>query len=370
MSGTRSHSLEMVALRVARPLLIVAVWCGVLALGMSYFFSPIGAVAEPTFGDLIGFGFGFTITGLLAASVALAVAGKRKWAVEIALAVGVTMAMVAVLAYLALWGAPWTLRSRMDAWSFLRLQQEVRYSGEAIEKFYGPVGAGVGATVGAIAGGLIVIARRRPRLARWTALGLLVACATGAVRPILFDAVIVWGMVINWLFWTGPMTLEHVWATATIFGAITGAFGAWLAIRVAGAQRSGGVSRAPGRRLWSFPTAQGARAEWKLSSEPRAETREELSCAPRVSPVFVAESLDELGLFDSRTDGEHRQDGGAEEGEKPVRSQQAQRDQPQETDVIERVTHPTVGAVGDQCVLAPGDDCVGEVLAQAVKGPE
>ena len=144
MSDSRSYSFESVALRLAQPLLIVATWCGVLALGMRYFFSPIGAVAEPTFGDLIGFGFGFTISGLVAASVALVVAGKRRWALEIALTAGVMIAALAAVAYLALWGAPWTLRSRMDAWSFLRLQQNVRHSDEAIENFYAPVGAGSG----------------------------------------------------------------------------------------------------------------------------------------------------------------------------------------------------------------------------------
>jgi hypothetical protein len=246
MTGMQAHSLESIALRVLRPVAIVLLWCVVLALGMRYFFSPFGAVEEPTLGDLVGFGFAFTITGLVAASVTLAVAGKRRWAMEIALAAGLMMVFVAVVAYLALWGAPWTLRSRMDAWSFLRLRQEVLYSGAAIENFYAPVGVGMGAVVGAIVGGLIVIARRRQRLARWTALGLLVTCATGAVRPILFDAVVVWGMVIRRMFETDPMTLEHVWATATIFGAITGAFGAWLAIRVAGWSRSGGASRAAG----------------------------------------------------------------------------------------------------------------------------
>ncbi len=249
MTGTRSRTLELIALRVARPLAIIVGWCAVLALGMRFFFSPFGAVDEPTFGDLVGFGFGFTITGLMAASVALAVAGKRQWALEIALAAGLMMAALAVLAYLALWGAPWTLRSRMDTWSFLRLQQEVRYSGAPIGSFYAPVGVGVGAAVGAISGGLIVLARRRPGLARCTALGLLVICATGAVRPILFDAVVVWGIVIQWVFWTGPTTLAHVWATGTIFGAITGAFGAWLGIRLAGRLRSGGASRAAGAEV-------------------------------------------------------------------------------------------------------------------------
>ena len=103
MSGKRCCSLESIALRVARPLAIVLLWCAVLALGMRYFFSPFGAVEEPTFGDLTGFGFGFTITGLVAASVALVVAGKRRWALEIALAAGVMMAALGVLAYVALW---------------------------------------------------------------------------------------------------------------------------------------------------------------------------------------------------------------------------------------------------------------------------
>ncbi len=246
MSGTRSTALESIALRVARPVLIIALWCAVLAIGMRFFFSRYGAVEEPTHGDLVGFGFGFSITGLVAASVALFVAGKRRWALEMALAAGILMAALAVVAYHLLWGASWSLRSRMDRWSFLRLQQEARFSAGAIEYFYAPVGAGVGALVGAISGALMVIARRRPRLARWTGLGLLVICATGAVRPIVFDGVIAWGMVMHWLYWTGPMTGEHVWATAMIFGGITGAFGAWLAIRVGGGSRAGGISRAAG----------------------------------------------------------------------------------------------------------------------------
>jgi hypothetical protein len=182
MSGAQSVSLEMVALRVGRPLLIVAVWCGLLALGMSYFFSPMGAVAEPTFGDLASFAFAFTITGLVAASVALVLAGKKWWALEIALAAALAMAALAAVAYVALWVTPWTVRSRMDTWSFLRLQYDVRHSGEAILKFHGPVGVVVGALVGAMAGGLIVIAGRRPRLARWISVGLLVTCAMEPVR--------------------------------------------------------------------------------------------------------------------------------------------------------------------------------------------
>jgi hypothetical protein len=253
MLRSRSLSVETVTIRVARLLAIISVWSVVMALGMSYFFSPIGAVAEPTFGDLIGFGYAFTVTGAVTASVALVLGGKRWWAVEIALAVGLMMATTAVLAYLALWAAPWTVRSRMDAWSFLRLRENVLNCGEAILIFHVPLGVGVGAVVGAITGRLIVIAHRRSRLARWISLGLLVTCASGPVRPIVFDLVILWGLVVRRPFATWPWTDEHVWATAAIFGAITGAIVACLSTRVARRHRSGHVSHTAGAGVPVLP---------------------------------------------------------------------------------------------------------------------
>jgi hypothetical protein len=104
----------------------------------------------------------------------------------------------------------------------------------------------VGGVAGAITGKLIVVAGRRPRLARWIALGLLVACASGPVRTILFDLVIFWGMLIRWVLKTWPITGEHVWATAVIFGAFTGAFVAWVAMQLARWHRSRHVSRTAG----------------------------------------------------------------------------------------------------------------------------
>ncbi len=233
MLGSRSLSIESIAVRVARLLAIILGWSALVALAMGYFLSPIGAVQQPTFGDFIGFASAFTITGAVAASVALVLGGKKRWAVEIALALGLTIVTTAVLAYVALWMAPWTVRSRMDAWSFLRLKHDVVNCAEAIVNFHAPMGAGLGVLVGLVAGRLIVIAGRRPQLAKWIALGMVVICAFGPVRAILFGGVSVWGMVIRRLFaTTWPMTDEHVWATAAILGAITGSFVAYLSTRV------------------------------------------------------------------------------------------------------------------------------------------
>src|SRR4051794_24715732 len=125
MLDSRSFSVESVAIRAARLLAIITAWSVAVALVMVYYFSPIGAVSVPDFSDLIEFGCAFTITGAAAAAVVLVLGGKGWWAVEIALAFGLMMATAAVLAHLALWAAPWTVRSRMDAWSFLRLRQDV-----------------------------------------------------------------------------------------------------------------------------------------------------------------------------------------------------------------------------------------------------
>jgi len=255
MLSSRSLSLESAVIRVARLLAILSAWSVVVVLGLGYFFAPRGSEAQPTYYDLIGFGCAFAIAGTVAASVALALGGKRKWAVELALAVALTMAATAVLARLALWEAPWTIRSRMDTWSFLRLREDVLRWGEAIVSFYAPLGVGVGALAGAIAGLLIVLAHRWPRLATVISLGLLVTCASSPVQPILFGLVILWGRTILWMEWlihsqfsTWPMTPDEVWATAAIFGAIAGAVVACFSIYVARRHRSSHVSHTAERR--------------------------------------------------------------------------------------------------------------------------
>lgn len=244
MFGLRSVSIESVAYRVAQLLAIIVVWSAVLALGMGYFFSPIGTVEHPTTNDLVGFGCAFTTAGAAAASLALLLGGKRWWAAEVVWAVVLILATAAMIAYIAFWLDPMTMRSRMDAWSFLRLQGDVLRWGEAIVYFYAPLGMAVGAAVGMIGGALIVIARRRPRLARWAFLGLLVNCASEPVRPRLCELVSMWEQVGRQQFgavW--PRTPQHVWATAAILGAIAGVLAACLWASVPLRRRSGDAPR-------------------------------------------------------------------------------------------------------------------------------
>ena len=121
----------------------------------------------------------------------------------------------------------------MDAWSFLRLRLDAGRTGKEIAGFYVPMGAGVG---GAGRGdyrnldhhGTALAAGCEVDVPRFTCR----VAVSGPVRPILFDVVVFWGMVVRFLFENWPVG-EHVWATAAIFGAFTGALAAYLSIRVA-----------------------------------------------------------------------------------------------------------------------------------------
>jgi hypothetical protein len=236
-----------------RLLAILVIWSLVVGLGTGVFFAPRGTEAQPTSNDVMGFGCALALAGAVAAAVAVGLAGKKRWAVEIALVVAMVAATGATLAYLALWVAPMTVRSRMDAWSFLRLRQDVPRWGEAIVLFHVPMAAGVGSLVGAIAGLLILLARRWPRWATAIALGLMFACAAELVQQFIFRGVISWGWVVRAQFDTWAMTDDQIWATAAVVGAIAGAVVAGLAVHRAGRPRS---DRVPGQRAEGSPTAR------------------------------------------------------------------------------------------------------------------
>jgi hypothetical protein len=215
-----------------------------VGLGAGFFFAPRGSEAQPEYSDLIGFGCAMAIASVVAALVVVGLEGKRKWAVESALAVALLIAVSIPIAYVLLWVEPWTLRNRMDAWSFLRLRRDVPRWGEAIIVFHAPMAVGVGSVVGAIAGGMIRLARRRPRPATTIALVLLFACAWEPVQQVILGLVIGFGHLIRrgWYVcarldpW--PMTAEQIWSTAAVFGAIAGVLVAGLALRLAGRHRS------------------------------------------------------------------------------------------------------------------------------------
>jgi hypothetical protein len=224
MFGLRTGSIELVAYRVARLLAVIGVCAALTAVAMGIFFSPFGAMEQPGYNDLIGFGTAFTIAGAAAAAIVLLCAGERTLAAEVAAAVVTVFGAAALTAYRLFWAEPYPARSWMDTWSFLRWQHEVAGWGSVLVSFYTPLGLVVGAVVGTIAGALSIVGRRRPRLARWTLLGLLVIGVSEPMRSGIFEAVSDLLVVDQLLFGSAwPNTLPLIWTTAAIFGAIIGA---------------------------------------------------------------------------------------------------------------------------------------------------
>jgi hypothetical protein len=258
-------------------LAILFVWLVVVGSGTACFFAPRGSEAQPTYSDVIGFGCSLAIAGAVATSVAFALGGRTRWAGQVLLAIALATATATALAYLLLWVDPlplrghlaiagvvaalialalagkkpfasavplaialaaaaaialayvlflvdaWPLRNQMDASSFQRLRDSTRLWGEQIGGFQWPLAAGVGVVVGVLAGLLIRLSRRRPRLATMLALTLLFACAASAVKESLFGLVVVWGKIIRWHIIPWGLIDDQISESGAVFGAIAGA---------------------------------------------------------------------------------------------------------------------------------------------------
>ena len=118
----------------------------------------------------------------------------------------------------------------MDPWSLLRLQELAPLWAKALAGYHVPLGAVVGLALGTIAGLLIRLGRRRPRLATGMALAILFAFASDLGRPFTFDLVTRFGWFLRGLLVPWSLSDDQISNTATIFGAIAGAAVAGLAM--------------------------------------------------------------------------------------------------------------------------------------------
>ena len=213
-----------------RPPAIAATWLVLTGLATGCFFAPRGAEAQPTMDDVVGFGGSLAIAGAAAATVAFAIGGRRRWALEVAISVTLVSAIVALLLVYFLWFDPTIARRHLNLWEFRRLQGRAGRWAEQIPTFHAPLGTGVGIVLGAVAGLLTVLARRMPRLATGGALALLFACASGPGRQFAFDQVVWWGWKLRFHLVPWSISDDQIAASGMIFGAIAGAVIAGLAM--------------------------------------------------------------------------------------------------------------------------------------------
>jgi hypothetical protein len=118
----------------------------------------------------------------------------------------------------------------MDLWSFQRLQHLAPLWAKSLAGYHVPLGAAVGLALGTVAGLLIRLGRRRPRLATGMALAILFAFASDPGRPFTFDLVTRFGWILRYHLVPWSISDDQISITAMIFGAITGAAVAGLAM--------------------------------------------------------------------------------------------------------------------------------------------
>jgi hypothetical protein len=231
-------------------------WLLTAGIGTACFFPPwatfpLGASDDwAPLDNALVFASSAAIVGAVAAVVALAVAGERKRALEVALAVSLAIALLAAVACTCLWLAPGIARGRMGFWEFERLRGTLLRWCSEIVRYQVPLGAVVGPLSGALAGLWAVLARHRPRLATGLALGLLFACAAGPVQQFAFGLVVSWGYFVRWRIWSPGMTDPFVPASGVSLGAIAGAIlaaGATAAPQHWRREHRSGRGRSPGR---------------------------------------------------------------------------------------------------------------------------
>jgi hypothetical protein len=213
-----------------RPLEIAAVWLALVGLATGCFFAPRGLEVQPTLEDVAAFGCSLGITGAAAAIVAFGIGGRRRWAVELTLAVTILGVIAAALLIYFLWFDPTFARQKMNLWRFQWLQNGARRWAEDVAGLHAPLGVPVGIVLGTIAGLLTILGRRRPRLATGIALVVLFTFASTLSRQSVLDQItrLTRNILLNLRGWTSG--LEEISITGMIFGGTAGSVIAGLAM--------------------------------------------------------------------------------------------------------------------------------------------
>jgi hypothetical protein len=217
-------------LTILRPLAMATVWLTMVGFATGCFFAPKGVEAQPTSYQVFAFGGALGIAGVVAATSALAIGGRRRWAVELAISAVVLSGIVALLLAYFLWYNPTLVRRRMNLWSLVEIQQGARSWAEQIAGFYAPLGAAVGITLGTIAGLLTRLGRRMPRLATGIALVVLFVVASAGGQQFLFSCVrwLSWNLLYPLIGWGSGA--EAITITGMILGGTVGSVIAGLTI--------------------------------------------------------------------------------------------------------------------------------------------
>jgi hypothetical protein len=172
---------------LVRPLAMTAMW--LTASGffvLAYFSSGRSASVE----EAVIFAVAFGTAAAVSAVIALAVGGKRRWALDAALPMAILVAAPVGTAGVVIWLAPAVSASFRTINYFPANWGSIAAVVLGVSWQTIPTGAILGAAIGVISGFSIVLGRRWPRLVGWLLVMLLVFCVSGSVHIVAFDGVV------------------------------------------------------------------------------------------------------------------------------------------------------------------------------------
>jgi hypothetical protein len=222
---------------LVRPTAIVALW--LITIGFFATAYQLAAGRRPRLDDEITFTAAFAVASAVSAAIALAVGGRRRWAFEAAIPMAILLAMPVAVAGALSWLAPamgWTM---MSVSGFPRYRGVITAAVWETAKLTFPSGVILGVLAGAVAGVLLVLARRWPRLVGLLMVGLLLACvsksfhidAFGRATDLLVKARL---SGVNRLVYSWNVGFEFSSALGATAGAVVGAIAASGAVRLSG----------------------------------------------------------------------------------------------------------------------------------------
>jgi hypothetical protein len=204
-----------------RPMAMAATWLALVGLATGCFFAPGAREARTSLYHVFNFVAALGIAGAVAATSALAIGGRRRWAVELVLAVTLLSLIAALLLVYFLWfdAALWR---KISPWSFQELLHASGGLPKRLAGFHAPIGVTVGIVLGTIAGLLTILGRRMPRLATGIALVVLFAFASSTVRQFVVkqETWLYWNLLAKLVNWGN---FDHeIPITGMIFGGTAG----------------------------------------------------------------------------------------------------------------------------------------------------
>lgn len=222
---------------LARSLAIVSIW--LIAIGFFAIAYIMGGRRWPSSFEILDFTSSFAVASAMAAVVAFMLAGRRSLAAEVTLAILILIVPPIGASYLIFWLVP-TLGQellQMRTIAFLSFRQAHLSAALEIARLTIPTATILGILMGAVAGIVLLLASRWPRLVGWLVAGLLLGCVVGSVH---IDA---FGRMTDFVVKTrlhGANRLEYAWfmtcellsAMGATAGAVVGAVIACGAVRI------------------------------------------------------------------------------------------------------------------------------------------